>query len=139
MNEGRRAYDLLRGYVNREWDRLQSLGMDPAEAELEAALDPTIGQIPNERENAAPYSPQPVGDEKDQARRILGVRANDDFTTVRQAFEKLNRRSTPSNFPEGSTEAIHAAQIQKQVNWAYAVLSQDIDETEKRFRSLEID
>jgi hypothetical protein len=138
VNEGRRAYDLLRGYVNREWDRLQ--GLDPAQRELEEALDPTYkSQVPHERENVSEYEPVFVGDEKDQARRVLGVGVNDDFNTIRQAFEKLNRRSTPSNFPEGSIEAVHAAEIQKRVNWAYAVLSQDIDETEKRFRSLEID
>ncbi len=41
MNEGRRAYDLLRGYIGQEWERIRGVpGVeDPAERELNDAVE----------------------------------------------------------------------------------------------------
>ncbi len=73
------------------------------------------------------------------ARRVLGVTKDADFDTLRKAFERLNKRSDPAKFPDGSPEQMQAAEIQKRVHWAYRFLTDDISITEKRFRSLEIE
>lgn len=138
MSTGKRAYDLLRGYVNREWERLQGLERTQAENELYGSLNsPTSSST----SSVPPAKDDTLGQIQERLRacQILGVKADADFETIRKAFERLNRRAEPSNFPEGSPEARHAADIQKQVNWAYQLLTDDVDVTERRFRSLEID
>lgn len=138
MSTGKRAYDLLRGYVNREWERIQGLERTQAENEL-------YDSLPKTEKTYVPGQPVAKDDTLGQiqqrlrACQILGVTADADFDTIRKSFERLNRRSEPSNFPAGSPEARHAADIQKQVNWAYELLTDDVDVTERRFRSLEID
>jgi hypothetical protein len=57
---------------------------------------------------------------------------------VRKAFARFNKRSDPANFPAGSAEATQATEIQKRVHWAFGVLTENMDATEKRFKSLEI-
>lgn len=140
MSLGRRAYDLLRGYVNRELDRIEGIDRLRAESELADSLDKTgpasEPAIPRSHPDAP--EPKPV-DPRAQARKILGVEENDDFSTIRKAFEKLNRRSDPANFDEGSPEREGAEQIRQRVNWAYRILTESMDSREKRFRSLEIE
>lgn len=132
MSMGKRAYDLLRGYVHREWERIQDVERDYAERELEEAIErpyPVSG----------PPTPALEEDRELRAAKLLGVSLNSPFEEVRKAFERLNKRSDPSNFPAGSREAVEAGEIQKRVHWAYAVLTERVDVIEKRFRSLEID
>ncbi len=140
MGVGRRAYDLLRGYVNREWDRIQGVEQEHAEWELDEA---TRGTRPREEfapvpDYAAPAKAEPTADNHAYARRLLGVEPTATFADVRREFERLNKRSDPTKFPPNSPEAKQAAEIQRRVQWAYAVLSEDADPTERRFRSLEI-
>lgn len=138
MSLGKRAYNILRGYVNREWDRIQSLDRLYAERELEdsmpkpapaneAAIDGQLDQL------AAQSDP------KERARQLLGVSSGASFDEIRKTFERLNRRADPSKFPPGSAEAQHAASIQQRIHWAYQTLTESVDVTEKRFKSLEIE
>jgi hypothetical protein len=135
MSTGRRAYDLLRGYVNSEWDRIRGVEDDAATQELAEGLEnPTLRR---------PTDPtrEPISEPADRmalARKILGVPEGATFAQVRTAFERINRRADPSNFPAGSPEATQASEIQRRVQWAYGVLTDGMDTTEKRFRSLEI-
>lgn len=134
MSSAKRAYDILRGYVTTEWERIKGVEEEYAEAELNEALGgPQATQT-------APRNPlsTPGVDSQTRARQILGVTATDDFTAIRAAFERLNKRSDPANFPPNSNEARQASEIQKRVNWAYTQLTENIDTTEKRFKSLEI-
>ena len=138
MSTGRRAYDLLRGYVNHEWERIQSIGDDPAEQELNDALNGPAGA------RQSSYSPEAAVEvvilsDEEKARQILGVGPQADFDEIRKPFEKLDKRSDPSNFPAGSSEAEHAADIRSRVNRAFRLLSEKFDSTETRFKSLEID
>lgn len=144
MSTTKRAYDLLRGYVNREYDRIRGVELDSAQQELNDVLEgksvPNV--TPGGRDVRAPESGpiMPPGfSREERACRILGVEQNCSFEEVRKAFERLNKRSEPSNFPVDSEERGQAAQIQKHVQWAYGVLSESVDSVEKRFRSLEID
>lgn len=136
MSLPRRAYDLLRGYVNHEWERIQEVEERFAEKELKEAVE---SPAPRPVEPAPTVAPEPTPDNRELARRLLGVGPEASFAEIRHAFERLNRRSDPSNFPAGSAEAKSAQEIQRRVQWAYAVLTDGMDATEKRFRSLEID
>ena len=133
MSLGRRAFNMLRGYVNQEWERIQ--GLDRASALEE--LDSPSHEVSKDK----PSSEVDVPEEEltAVARRVLGVADQADFETIRKAFERLSRRSDPSQFPSGSEEQSQAAKILARVNWAYRVLTADVSDVEKRFRSLEIE
>ena len=136
MSTGKRAYDLLRAYVNQEWDRIQGLERSDAVQELDDALD---ASSPNYKITPRPRVNVPQADAQTYARQVLGVADKADFETIRQAFDKLVKRSDPSRFPAGSHEAKTAEDIRKRVYWAYNLLTANVDETEMRFKSLEIE
>ncbi|MFN3685155.1 MAG: hypothetical protein ACK41F_14665 [Fimbriimonadaceae bacterium] len=135
MSTTDRAYRILKGYVSREWDRVKGLERLLAEQELERADQGG----PAASQPSAGTEALPASDPKARARRILGVSPDASFREIHQAFARLNRRADPKNFPPGSEEAAVAAQLQQRVQWAYRVLSEGVDEREKRFGSLEID
>ncbi len=142
MSEAKRAYNMLRGYVNREWDRIKGLELAQAWQELDGrpgeAAEPS--NTSSETANGVTKIVIPEGtDIKDAARQILGVNKEASFDDIRRAFEKLNRRSQPDQFAAGTEEADHALQLQRRIQWAYAVLTAETSDSEKRFRSLEID
>lgn len=138
MSIGKRAYNILRGYVNREWDRIQSLDRMYAEKELEESMQKPAPV--NEAEVEAEVQQLAVqNDPKARARQLLGVGPEADFNEIRKAFDRLNERLDPGKFPPGSEEAKQAASIQQRINWAYQVLTENVDVTEKRFKSLEIE
>jgi hypothetical protein len=136
VSTGRRAYDLLRSYVNSEWDRIQGIERTDAVQELDDAIDATS---PNHKFVSIPKAQVPPEDAETYARQVLGVADNADFEALRHAFERLAKRSDPARFPENSAEAAQAKDIQKRIYWAYGLLTQNMDGTEMRFRSLEID
>ncbi|MCX7800554.1 MAG: hypothetical protein N2109_09455 [Fimbriimonadales bacterium] len=132
MSTGGRAYRILKGYISREWDRVKGLERALAEEELER-----IG--PETSVRSASEAGVPGVDPRARARRILGVPEDASFRTIHQAFTRLNRRADPKNFPAGSDGAQIAAQLRDQVHWAYRVLTEGMDNRERRFGSLEID
>lgn len=144
MNEARRAYDLMRAYVNREFERIKKIDLMDAVRELDEA---TRG--PSERSGGAAM-PEPAPEKlvlevkegqdlEATAREILGVGKRADFDTIRRAYEKLSRRSQPENFEPGSEESAQASDLLRKVTWAYTYLTKDVPASEKRFRSLEIE
>ncbi len=149
MSNSRRAYDLLRGYVNREVDRLHSLDLKSAWNELEQAMGrsgdmpastvakptatPTSENVQIEVESTSPESLAA------SARKILDVEPDAGFESIRKAFEKMSRRSAPENFEAGTPEALQAEEILRKATWAYTYLTKEMSPAEKRFRSLEIE
>lgn len=127
----------MRGHLNQEWDRLR--GMDTLDAydELNAALNPTASAEPSvtvtQRTVTDPAEKRKI------ALGILGIQEGATYQETREAFERLSRRSNPSNFPENTPERTQATEIHRKVHWAYGVLTEEVDPTEKRFRSLELD
>lgn len=132
----------MRGYVNREWERIQDLDRLYAEKELQESMDKpnAAREAVNEAEIEAKVQQlADQNDPKNRARQLLGVGPNATFDEIRKAFDRLNKRSEPSKFPAGSAEATQASSIQQRINWAYQVLTENVDVTEKRFKSLEIE
>lgn len=143
MSTSRRAFDLLRAYVNHEVDRLRSSNAMDAWEELEQSLDPTK-RMPSAPSNSTPspsdpYAQAPLEDQIRLSRVILGVSETATFDDIRKAYERLNRRSDPSLFPAGSVEQLEAKELNRKINIAYRKLTEALPTTEKRFRSLEID
>lgn len=134
MNEARRLYNLMRGYVNQEWERLQNLERSAALEELNEAAPPAGSS----RESYSAPEAEPVNPEL-KARQILGVKEDADFTEIRKAYVRLNKRTTPGTFTEGSEEERHSEEIRKKVQWAYQTLTKETPDLEKRFGSLELD
>ena len=139
MSTGRRAYDILRGYVGSEWERIQGVQLNDAERELYESLEPGAGATSTAQTPAeATVAHHTVLDDA-KAREILGVSANATLAEIRTSFDRITKKSDPANFPPGSVEARQAEQIHRRVHRAYAILTEGMDATEKRFRSLEID
>jgi hypothetical protein len=140
MSTAKRAYDVLRGYVNREWDRIQGIELSDAERELTDALDsPTARPRTDSEPDASTASSTPLISEPALARQILGVGEGATFAEIRASFDRIIKRTDPANFPAGSPEAAQATEIHRRVHRAYATLTEGMDATEKRFRTLEID
>lgn len=135
MSTGKRAYDLLRGFVHREWERIQGLEHGDAQRELDDALRTPLPS----NQNAASNEPRSPKERRARACRLLGVGPEATFGEIRKQFERLDSRCDPENFPAGSSERREAAELQRLARWAYQVLGEDADATEKRFRSLEIE
>jgi hypothetical protein len=137
MSEAKRAYNVLRSYVNQEWERIRGIDLHDAWQELNGPTpttlkeptasipDPTTASAPNELEATA--------------RTILNVTAKADFEEIRVAFEKINRRVQPENFESGTSEATHAQELLRKATWAYQFLTKDMSPAERRFKSLEIE
>lgn len=144
MSTGKRAYNLLRAYVGREWDRIKNWEKIDALRELDSPVAHDPGTRP--AQEASPPDPDktviyvPEGTTHEEAaRHVLGVDTGADFREVRHAFVKLSRRSDPSNFKKGSVDYRKSHDIYKKVHWAYRTLTADMSDSEKRFGSLEID
>lgn len=138
MSDLKRAYDLLRGYVGREWDRIKDIEWSEAAKEL-LVPEGKPATPPEPTAPAAEAAPKPVTDFEAQAREILGVRPEDDFAALRKAYERLTKRTDPALFPAGTPEADQAAKLRAKVDWAYQFLTASTDATAKRFGSLEIE
>ncbi len=132
-----RPYNLLRAYVNREWERIKDLDLVRAEEELD---QPSIPTSPGRPADApAPSELLPEVDQLVVARKILGIPEGCAYSELRKAYDRLNKRADPARFPEGSQEREHAAELQRRVNLAYTKLADQYSETERRFKSLEIE
>lgn len=136
MSQGRRAFNILRGYIDREWDRLQGLEWFNAQAELDAPTIPTTTNAGVETPAPVELSPE---DELKLARQILGVSETATFAEISKAYERLAKRSDPKRFPEGSEVQAQAEQIHRRVSIAYNKLAATFPATEKRFQGLEIE
>ena len=143
MSLGRRAYNLLRGYINREWDRIKSWERQDALRELEATTykprrPKDVSATESEPERTVLYVAEgttPI----EAARHVLGVEEGASFREIHHKFAKLNRRTKPMNLERGTDERRQAADIQKKIHWAYRTLTADMSDAEKRFGSLEIE
>lgn len=127
----------MRGHLNQIGDRIRDLDVLDAYDELNAAVNPTAPTEP-----AVTVTQRTVTDPAEKRKiafGILGIQEGATYQETREAFERLSRRSNPSNFPENSPERNQAVEIHRKVHWAYGVLTEEVDPTEKRFRNLELE
>lgn len=125
---------MLRSYVGREFERLQDLDEARAREEMMRSADPAF----NGTTTPATPPQRNVREEKENACKVLGVAEGASYDEIYKAFVRLNKRSDPANFPEGSPERAQALDVHKKVHQAFSLLTEGMDATEKRFRSLEI-
>jgi hypothetical protein len=138
MGTGRRAYNLLRAYVGREFERIKNWERLDALRELEAPVKPEPSAKEDDPEKTVVFIPE-GSTREEAARHILEVKEGATFQEIRFAFVKLSRRSDPTNFSEGSDEHRKARDVYRRVHWAYRVLTEKTSDSEKRFGSLEIE
>lgn len=142
MSTARRAYNLLRAYINREWDRLESVFRADAERELEESLNPTAASAPPQTSDQSERTAVHISEEErrlQEAYRVLGLSRDASLTDLKRAYKRLSERSRPTNFPEGSEERKRAARIHLKVQEAYDILLPILDTRLRRFKNLDID
>jgi DnaJ-class molecular chaperone len=140
MSTARRAYNLLRAYINREWERIEDAFRADAERELEESLHPTLSNAPPQP--ATQETPQPKPQQEDEvarAYRILGLPQDATLAELKRKYRRLSERSLPTQFPEGSEERRRAAKIHLMVQEAYDILLPILDPRIRRFRNLDLD
>lgn len=144
MSEVKRAINYGRamvGHFKQEWDRVSAVDAIDAERELNEALEgPVVTKTPaTTPATAATSQPDAQLPPIEQARKILGVTSETGFSETKKIYERILKRADPTRFPEGSLEAAQAATLRRRVEWAYHVIAESVDATERRFGSLEID
>lgn len=136
MSLGRRAYNIARGVLGREWDRVEAVFQGSAEAELNQAMNdpsysvqarPTPPPIPRQ----APLTPE-------LARKVLGVSDQATFAEIRNTYQKLLVEIDPEKFPSDLALRSRASQMRETLKAAYLVLMEGQDETDVRFGSLDL-
>lgn len=132
MSTGRRAYDIVRGYVNHGWDRVSGVD-DTAEAELRAALENPAPPTP-----AAP-TPPPMT--VDVARRLLGVEEGASARQVEKAYDDLVKAIDPTRFNADPPAAARAKELGSRLRMAreLARANAQSDPISDRFSGLEIE
>lgn len=145
MSAGKRAYRLLKAYLNRESERVDDVLESSASKELEDFLKPggTAQQKPKESTISSASQPiekqgSSVMDEA-TAYRVLNLSSHCTLSELKAAYKRLSERSLPSHFPEDSEERKLAAKLHLRVQQAYDILLPKHDKRLKRFRSLEVD
>ncbi len=132
MSSGRRAYDIVRGYVNHGWDRVAGVD-DQAEAELRAALEnPTP---------PTPATPPPPPMTVDVARRLLGVEANATTRDIEKAYDGLVKAVDPTRFSADPQAAARAKELGSRLRMALELAKANAksDPLSDRFSGLELE
>lgn len=134
MSSFRRGYDILRAYIGREWERIESITEASAREELNSYL------------NNEPKSPPPTPAKQNldgpldlaTAYKVLNLTKDANVEDLKRAYNRLSERSKPENFPEGSDERKQAARVHLRVQEAYDLLLPKLDQTRQRFSNLDI-
>lgn len=136
MGLGERAYYLLRAYIGREWERIETVRQLSARAELNAYLQSPVAPVQETRSGSPPDKPK---DKLQEAYDVLGLSRGADLEDLKRAYNRLSERSLPANFPEGSEERKKAAEIHARVQEVYDLLLPILNPRLKRFQSLDIE
>jgi hypothetical protein len=140
MSEARRAYDILRGYVNYGWDHVAHREESDAEQELRTAIATTIEPSPVP---VPSYTSSVIPSESaitlDQARKLFEVSVHATSQQITQAYDELRMVADPSRFSEGSSAFHRARLLMRRLDAARNLLMENIDPTVRRFERLEIE
>lgn len=122
---------MVKGYVNREWERINAVETLDARTELDS-ISPKYSRTLS-------VEPTVIVRDAAHARRVLDVPEGADYSAIQAAYEKLKEISKPEQFTAGTEEYTRAMRIQRSIHTAYTLLIEEFTTTEKRFKSLEID
>lgn len=147
-----RAARILKSYINREWERIESLFQEEARKELDEFLtqqDFSKELPPSESTDklAPPFSKTETRSLYDltwkmdipTAYRILNLTPRSTLRELKTSYKRLSERSQPDKFPEGSEERKKAAVLHLRVQEAYELLLPVLDPRSKRFQSLDVE
>ncbi len=145
MSMGKRAYNLLRAYVGREWERIESVFESDARSELNEFLESKPSTTPQppttteQKPEAEPTQSAEPGKMTEQtAYRVLNLSPSATLADLQREYKRLSERSLPTNFPEGSDERKKAAEVHLRVQEAYDTLLPKMDVRLKRFQNLDL-
>jgi hypothetical protein len=141
MSSGKRAYDILRGYVNHGWDRLQGSEQNTAEAELREALEQPLGRPMRQTPESNPETAsRPIASiSVEAARRLLDVPATATSKQIKAAHDGLRTKLDASRFPAGSEAQERSRHLCFMIDAAQRVLIDNLDPTIKRFEDLQVE
>ncbi|MEM4409931.1 MAG: J domain-containing protein, partial [Candidatus Caldarchaeum sp.] len=117
MSLVRRAYNLLRAHLHREWERVEGLFERSAREELEGYLSKQVEDIPEKESVPAVSLGEKMTDEL--AYQILNLPWTAGVDDLQRAYLRMSERTLPANFPEGSEERKKAVLLHVRVQEAY--------------------
>lgn len=138
MSTTRRAYDILRGYVNYGWERIQG-EQTAAEQELREAVEQPYAESGISQDRLAEAAAPTVSMSVDSARRLLDVNPTATSKEIAAAHERVRKAIDPSKFRSGSDAQGRARHLLRLIDGAKRVLEDNLDPTIKRFEGLQIE
>lgn len=140
MNEFFRFKRLVSGYISREYDRIKDLELFQASQEMEQSSGPAAySERLNTPKESAPKVALTPEEKVELARKIFEVPTDATYEQIRKSYETLMAKSDPSQYDPKSANYTKALDIQRKLKSYFELLTQHFSNTEKRFKSLEID
>jgi len=137
MEPARRAFDIIRGYVNHGWESLTGSDETEAERELREAIEKPAKTVES---SGRPEAAEPkVEMTIEAARTLYGVKESCTSKQITAAYEELRITADPTRFPEGSEARSRANQLMQRIVCGRQVLLDNLDPTVRRFEGLEIE
>ena len=138
MSSARRAYDILRGYVNNGWERFQGAEETDAERELREALEQPNRVAAESRDvDSVPHKVTSMS--VDRARRLIGVPPEATTKQIRVACQDLRKIADPNLHRDKPENESRARQALFAIDAAERVLIENVDPTVRRFENLQIE
>ena|SRR5579862_8662692 len=139
MSTARRAYDILRGYVNHGWDQIQGGQESDAERELREAVErPYSPPAPQTDDQPRPRT-MSTAVSLETARRLLDVGPDATSKQISAAHQNIRKAVDPTRFPAGSDARARADHLLRLIDASQRVLTENVDPTIRRFEGLEIE
>jgi hypothetical protein len=141
MSEFERAFNIGRGYFDKAKDAILggASADDVATAELDEALNNPVLAAQVEANNAEKQLRTELAEmSEEEARLVLGLDKDAKYPAVKSQHEKFLSRINEFAKNNPAKKQI-ADRERRRIEKAFALLSKNVDSTEKRFGSLEIE
>jgi hypothetical protein len=141
MSEFERAFNIGRGYFDKAKDAILggASADDVATAELDEALNNPVLVAQVEANNAEKQLRTELAEmSEEEARLVLGLDKDAKYPAVKSQHEKFLSRINEFAKNNPAKRQI-ADRERRRIEKAFALLSKNVDSTEKRFGSLEIE
>ncbi|OWU64706.1 MAG: hypothetical protein CBB60_008455 [Armatimonadetes bacterium Cent15-Ar3] len=141
MSEFERAFNIGRGYFDKAKDAILggASADDVATAELDEALNNPVLVAQVEANNAEKQLRTELAEmSEEEARLVLGLDKDAKYPAVKSQHEKFLSRINEFAKNNPAKKQI-AERERRRIEKAFALLSKNVDSTEKRFGTLEIE